>query len=53
LPLPDRNREFSYEYLEGIDIDGRVLAFLWCTLVLAQRSTARAVSSLAHPGSSL
>jgi hypothetical protein len=19
LPLPDRNREFSYEYLEGID----------------------------------
>lgn len=35
LLLPDRNREFSFEYPDAIDIDARALAFFWCTLVPA------------------
>ncbi|CAD5108420.1 DUF1254 domain-containing protein [Zestomonas carbonaria] len=33
LLLPDSERGFSFEYPERIDIDGRALAFFWCTLV--------------------
>lgn len=43
LLLPDRNRGFSYEYPDRIDIDGRALAFFWCTLVPAQVSDRPAV----------
>jgi len=43
LLLPDRNRGFSYEYSDHIDIDGRALAFFWCTLVPAQVSERPAV----------
>ncbi|MED5811057.1 DUF1214 domain-containing protein [Mycolicibacterium sp. 050232] len=35
LLLPDRNREFTFEYPDAIDVDGRALAFFWCTLVPA------------------
>lgn len=43
LLLPDKNRGFSYEYPDRIDIDGRALAFFWCTLVPAQISERPAV----------
>ncbi|WP_395396496.1 DUF1214 domain-containing protein (plasmid) [Novosphingobium sp. BL-8A] len=43
LLLPDRNRGFSYEYPDQVDIDGRALAFFWCTLVPAQISDRPAV----------
>jgi hypothetical protein len=43
LLLPDKNRGFSYEYPDRIDIDGRALAFFWCTLVPAQVSDRPAV----------
>ncbi len=33
LLLPDKNGGFSYEYPDRIDIDGRALAFFWCTMV--------------------
>ncbi|PWU31657.1 hypothetical protein DK254_04060 [Pseudomonas sp. RW407] len=36
LLLPDANRGFSFEYPGRIDIDGRALAFFWCTLVPRQ-----------------
>lgn len=43
LLLPDKNRGFSYEYPDRIDIDGRALPFFWCTLVPAQVSDRPAV----------
>lgn len=43
LLLPDRNRGFSFEYPDRIDVDGRALAFFWCTLVPAQISDRPAV----------
>lgn len=33
LLLPDTNGGFSYEYADRIDVDGRALAFFWCTMV--------------------
>ncbi|MBO3273821.1 DUF1254 domain-containing protein [Pseudomonas sp. Milli4] len=33
LLLPDANRSFSFEYPDRVDVDGRALAFFWCTLV--------------------
>jgi hypothetical protein len=43
LLLPDKNRGFSYEYPDRIDVDGRALPFFWCTLVPAQISDRPAV----------
>jgi hypothetical protein len=43
LLLPDKSRGFSYEYPDRIDIDGRALAFFWCTLVPALVSDRPAV----------
>ncbi|WP_442963885.1 DUF1254 domain-containing protein [Pseudomonas sp. HMSC75E02] len=36
LLLPDANRGFSFDYPGRIDVDGRALAFFWCTLVPRQ-----------------
>lgn len=33
LMLTDRNRQFSYEYPNWIDIDARAMQFFWCLLV--------------------
>lgn len=43
LLLPDRDRGFSYQYPDRIDVDGRALAFFWCTMVPAQVSDRPAV----------
>lgn len=43
LLLPDKNRGFSYDYGDRIDVDGRALPFFWCTLVPAQVSNRPAV----------
>ncbi|UXJ55504.1 DUF1254 domain-containing protein [Pseudomonas citronellolis] len=36
LLLPDANRGFGFDYPGRIDVDGRALAFFWCTLVPRQ-----------------
>ena len=38
LLLPDKNRGFSYEYPDRIDVDGRAMAFFWCTMAPGQVS---------------